>query len=114
MHRSRRGGLIIDCRTEDLEAAVEFWSQALGCRMVRSIDPADANYVQLETAPNELDLDQYSARTRAGKPRSLGLALFEASDNEVNLVFDGIVRGQTLSACGRLGERLYAEGAVRP
>ncbi len=57
MHRSRLGGLIIDCRTEDLEAAAEFWSQALGCRMVRSIDPADANYVQLETAPNEPDLE---------------------------------------------------------
>ncbi len=53
MHRSRLSALIIDCRTEDLEAAAEFWSQALGCRMVRSIDPADANYVQLETAPNE-------------------------------------------------------------
>ena len=57
MHRSRLGGLIIDCRTEDLEAAVEFWSQALGCRMVRSIDPADANYVRLETAPNEPHLE---------------------------------------------------------
>lgn len=57
MHRSRLGGLIIDCRTEDLEAAAEFWSQALGCRMVRSIDPADANYVQLETAPNEPHLE---------------------------------------------------------
>ncbi len=57
MHRSRLGGLIIDCRTEDLEAAAEFWSQALGCRMVRSIDPADANYVQLETAPNEPALE---------------------------------------------------------
>ena len=49
--------MIIDCRTEDLEAVAEFWSQALGCRMVRSIDPADANYVQLETAPNEPQLD---------------------------------------------------------
>ncbi len=57
MHRSRLGGLIIDCRTEDLEAAAEFWSQALGCRMVRSIDPADTNYVQLETAPNEPHLE---------------------------------------------------------
>jgi predicted enzyme related to lactoylglutathione lyase len=57
MHRSRLGGLIIDCRTEDLEAAVEFWSQALGCRMVRSIDPAEANYVRLETAPNEPHLE---------------------------------------------------------
>ena len=57
MHRSRLGGLIIDCRTEDLEAAAEFWSQALGCRMVRSIDPAEANYVRLETAPNEPHLE---------------------------------------------------------
>ncbi len=57
MHRSRLGGLIIDCRTEDLEAVAEFWSRALGCRMVRSTDPADANYVQLETAPNEPQLD---------------------------------------------------------
>ncbi len=57
MHRSRLGGLIIDCRTEDLEAAAEFWSQALGCRMVRSIYPADANYFQLETAPNEPHLE---------------------------------------------------------
>ncbi len=57
MHRSRLGGLSIDCRTEDLEAAAEFWSQALGCRMVRSIKPADANYVQLETAPNEPHLE---------------------------------------------------------
>ena len=30
MHRSRLGGLIIDCETDDLEAAAEFWSRALG------------------------------------------------------------------------------------
>ena len=29
-HRSRLAGFIIDCRTEDLEAAAEFWSAALG------------------------------------------------------------------------------------
>ena len=57
MHRSRLAGVIIDCRTEDLGAAAEFWSQALGCRMDRSIDPADVNYVQLETAPNEPHLE---------------------------------------------------------
>ena len=53
MHHSRLGGLIIDCQTEDLEAAAEFWSEALGCRMVRTGDPADANYVRLETEANE-------------------------------------------------------------
>lgn len=53
MHRSRLGGLIIDCRTEDLEAAVAFWSQALGRPIARSGDPEDVNYVGLEAVDNE-------------------------------------------------------------
>ena len=57
MHKSRLGGLIIDCRTEDLEAAAEFWSQALGCPLKRHSDPPEGNYIGLETAPNELDLE---------------------------------------------------------
>jgi predicted enzyme related to lactoylglutathione lyase len=57
MHRSRLGGFIIDCRTEDLDAAAEFWSQALGCPMTRHDDPAEANYVQLETGDNDLQIE---------------------------------------------------------
>ena len=57
MHHSRLGGLIIDCQTEELEAAAEFWSKALGCRMVRSGDPEDANYVRLETEANEPEIE---------------------------------------------------------
>lgn len=30
MHRSRFAGIIIDCETEDLNAAADFWSAALG------------------------------------------------------------------------------------
>ena len=30
MHRSRLAGFIIDCKTEDLERAAQFWSSALG------------------------------------------------------------------------------------
>lgn len=30
MHRSRLAGFIIDCNTEDLPAAAEFWGAALG------------------------------------------------------------------------------------
>lgn len=30
MHRSRLAGLSIDCRTDDLDAAADFWSAALG------------------------------------------------------------------------------------
>ena len=30
MHRSRFAGIIIDCETDDLDTAAEFWSAALG------------------------------------------------------------------------------------
>lgn len=57
MHKSRLGGLIIDCQTQDLEQAAQFWSQALGCEAVKSADPAEASYVGLQTQPNELYLE---------------------------------------------------------
>ena len=53
MHRSRLGGLIIDCQTGDLGSAADFWSQALGYSEKHSSDPADDNYVLLETGPDE-------------------------------------------------------------
>ena len=53
MHKSRLGGLIIDCRTEDLNTAAEFWSQALGLPMKHHEDPAEASYVELTGPPNE-------------------------------------------------------------
>ncbi len=49
MHRSRLGGLSIDCRTEDLETAARFWSQALGL----DVHPAEGSYIQLRTASND-------------------------------------------------------------
>lgn len=36
-HRSRLAGFIIDCNTDDLDAAASFWSAALGV----SVDPGD-------------------------------------------------------------------------
>lgn len=57
MHRSRLGGVIIDCRTDDLEAAAEFWSRALGLRPRPTTDPEDGAYVAFVTAPNDLDIE---------------------------------------------------------
>lgn len=50
MHHSRLCSIIIDCRTDDLEAAARFWSQALGrpCR-----PDNDAKYMDLQTADDE-------------------------------------------------------------
>ena len=57
MHRSQLGGFIIDCRTEDLEAAGRFWGSALGLSVRPSASPGDAGYVVFETAPNDLDIE---------------------------------------------------------
>jgi hypothetical protein len=57
MHRSRLGGLIIDCRTADLEVGAAFWSKALGYEPKPSTDPADENYVVLKTEPDELCIE---------------------------------------------------------
>ena len=51
MHRSRLAGLIIDCKTDDLEAAANFWSAALGYS--REGKSESDLYVGLETPENE-------------------------------------------------------------
>ena len=57
MHKSQLAGFIIDCDTDDLEAAAEFWSRALGLGLERSDDPAEANYIGLETDPADLHIE---------------------------------------------------------
>lgn len=57
MHKSRLGGLIIDCRTEDLESAGLFWSKALGHDIHASDDPKDKKYVVLKTPDTEIDIE---------------------------------------------------------
>jgi predicted enzyme related to lactoylglutathione lyase len=56
MHKSRLAGFIIDCETNDLEAATRFWSAALGLK-VRASAPAEPLYRTLDTAPDEVHLE---------------------------------------------------------
>ena len=52
MHKSRLAAFIIDCRTDDLDAAATFWAQALG----RSLLPPHRDYPTyrgLERSPSE-------------------------------------------------------------
>ena len=53
MHRSRLGGLIIDCQSDDLGVATEFWSKALGYEPKQPTDPSDEGYVLLQTEPDD-------------------------------------------------------------
>ena len=57
MHKSQLAGFIIDCQTDDLEAAAAFWSQALGLAAQRPDDPAEAAYIHLKTEPDDLHIE---------------------------------------------------------
>jgi predicted enzyme related to lactoylglutathione lyase len=57
MHRSKLAGFIIDCRTNDLDTAADFWSAALGLPKKPSDDPAETNYVKLDSGPRGLHIE---------------------------------------------------------
>ena len=49
MHRSRLAGFIVDCRTDDLEQAAQFWSAALGVPLKPAAEEPSPLYRQLMT-----------------------------------------------------------------
>jgi len=53
MHRSRINGLLIDCRTDDVDAAARFWGEALGRAVDMNHPGSRGNYRMLETPPDE-------------------------------------------------------------
>jgi predicted enzyme related to lactoylglutathione lyase len=57
MHRSRLAGFIVDCRTDDLESAARFWSEALGVPLKPPQSEASPLYRQLATEPNDLHIE---------------------------------------------------------
>jgi len=53
MHRSRLAGVIIDCETDDLDAAAEFWGKALGAATASAADIEKSPYVELRMPEDE-------------------------------------------------------------
>lgn len=53
MHKSRLAGFIIDCDTDDLDAATEFWAKALGAPAQYAADLSKSPYVALKTPADE-------------------------------------------------------------
>lgn len=54
MHRSRLAGFIIDCRTDQLDAAANFWSAALGLPVLGEDGP---RYVRLDASAHGLTIE---------------------------------------------------------
>jgi hypothetical protein len=46
MHKSRLAGFIIDCNTDDLQSAAEFWGAGLGMK-VGALPGEEGKYIQL-------------------------------------------------------------------
>lgn len=57
MHRSQLGGLSIDCKGEDLDAATAFWTRALGLAVRNPPSATDPNYYSLERGPGGMHVE---------------------------------------------------------
>jgi len=70
MHRSRLAGFIIDCNTDDLPSAAQFWGGALGMqtrqlpeaegeKYVRLLDPEERLHIEVQAVkhPSRVHLD---------------------------------------------------------
>ncbi len=57
MHKSQLAGFIIDCQTEDLDQATQFWAGALGLEIEVFEDPAESQYRGLMTAADEVNIE---------------------------------------------------------
>ena len=57
MHKSRLAGFIIDCRTDDLDGAARFWSQALGYSLKKSVNAEDSAYRLFDTPSDDMHIE---------------------------------------------------------
>ena len=55
MHQSRLSNIIIDCQTDDIDAAARFWAAALGRGAETGADPSEP-YRALEGSPQEMKI----------------------------------------------------------
>lgn len=60
MHKSQLAGFIVDCDTEDLDAAASFWGQALGYEARPLSEPGEEKYRRLDTGPGGLHIEVQS------------------------------------------------------
>lgn len=93
MHKSKLAGFIIDCDTEDLHSAAEFWSQALGMaskilpgdegeKYVRLVDPNDELHIEVQKVSHEsrvhLDIETDNVEAEVRRLEALGAKKVEA------------------------------------
>jgi catechol 2,3-dioxygenase-like lactoylglutathione lyase family enzyme len=56
MHKSRINGILIDCHTEDIDAAARFWADALGRPIDQDHPGTRGNYRMLTTPQGQISI----------------------------------------------------------
>ena len=59
MHKSKLAGFIIDCKTENLPAAADFWGSALGMK-VEHLPGQEGKYIKLQDQQTRLVIEVQS------------------------------------------------------
>ncbi len=92
MHRSRFAGIIIDCETDDLDVAADFWSAALGYprkstdesegEIYRTLQvPQRATYVEVQKVDHQsrvhLDIESDDIEAEVARLEALGARKIE-------------------------------------
>ena len=87
MHKSTLAGFIIDCKTDDLQAAAEFWGAALGMKLmqlpaeeggkyVRLVDPSEQLHIEVQSVSHpsrvHLDIESDDVEAEASRLEKLG------------------------------------------
>ena len=90
MHKSQLAGFIIDCRTDDLPRAAEFWGAALGMpvralpgeegeKYVRLLDPTERLHVEVQQVEHEsrvhLDIETDDIEAEVKRLEALGASV---------------------------------------
>jgi predicted enzyme related to lactoylglutathione lyase len=57
MHKSKLGGFIIDCQTDDLRRAADFWSAALGMPQRELSGSEGEKYTRLDDSQHDLHIE---------------------------------------------------------
>jgi predicted enzyme related to lactoylglutathione lyase len=86
VHKSKLAGFIIDCRTDDLPGAAEFWGAALGMKArdlpgeggkyIELIDPSGQLHIEVQSVPHpsrvHLDIETDDVEKEASRLEELG------------------------------------------
>lgn len=62
MHKSKLAGFIIDCKTDELSAAAQFWGDALGMKIKHLPAQEGDKYIQLIDSKTDLHIEVQSVQ----------------------------------------------------